>query len=158
MYGIDLTGTIGPVGALSVAFPIPTAYRLRFAAELTSLQLDVHDRDEDERYRFGALRTLNLLALAEGHLPAGLSWQAGVGQIIYLPADRVGIFQDGGPARWLLAAGMTKTFPVGDRLDLSLNARYDYHQFITTTLRERGFSQFQTVHRLTLGLGIERVF
>ncbi len=156
--GLDLTGSIGPVGSISVSFPMGAEYQLRLGAELTSLQLDVQDRDAKTSYRFGALRTLTLLAMGEGDLTAGLVWQAGVGQIIYLPAERVGLFQDGGPARWLLAAGVSRSFPLNARVDLSVSARFDYHQFMTATLRDRGFSQFQAVQRVTLGLGLERVF
>jgi len=40
--------------------------------------------------------------------------------------------------------------------DLMVSARYDFHRFTTDELERRGFSQAQSVSRISLSVGLAR--
>lgn len=156
--GLSLEQQPAPALQLSAAREFSSQWRMRLEATLTAGALDVHNLDTDEKYRFGDLRTLAVLGLIEGKLVDQLDWQAGAGGIFYLPAERKGLFQNGGTQRWLLALGLTRRVSLGQHLSASLSVRYDYHEFTTPILVDLGWSQQQSIHRAGLTLGLERVF
>jgi hypothetical protein len=81
----------------------------------------------------------------------GVSAAAGAGLLAYLPAERIGIFRDGGgPVVPMGTAALGYSPPIAARRGLTLEARYDLHGFLTPALRTEGFVHSTVVHRVAL--------
>jgi hypothetical protein len=92
----------------------------------------------------------------EGPLLSQLRWRAGLGILPYWPAEKEGIFREGGEIRFLTGAGVDYRWPVMTKWDLMTSLRYDWHRFTTDELELRGFSQTQGVSRISLSVGLSR--
>ncbi len=153
----DLTvrQSIAPMVAVGGSLPIgPGGYRANLEATLASGKF--HRTQGGESATIGTLRTATLMLGLEGPLWQGFRWRTALGAIQYLPADDEGIFQSGGTTRLLIGAGVDYRRPVLARWDLMSSLRYDFHRFRTGTLESRGFSQSQSVSRVSLSVGLAR--
>jgi hypothetical protein len=152
---ITVRQSVAPMLALGASLPVgPRGYRVGVEGTLASGKY--HSRESDENADLGTLRTISLLVNAEGPLPAGLRWRLGVGGIKYWPSDDEGIFQQGGPIRFLMGGGVDYRRPLLASWDFMTSARYDFHRFTTDQLDDRGFSQTQGVSRVSLSVGLAR--
>ena len=83
----------------------------------------------------------------------GFSASAGAGLLAYLPAERLGIFRDGGgPVVPMGTAALGYSPPIAARRGLALEACYDLHGFLTPALRAEGFVNSTVVHRVALAI------
>jgi hypothetical protein len=153
---VSLGTGLPPTIALSVTHPIGAKYRAMVEARAGRGPRQVDDDGTSDD--LGTLTTVGIMALVDGPVAGAVRWELGAGVMSYRPADRDGVFSQGGPSPWIIGGGLTWTRPIGASLDLLAAARYDFHQFRTRQLESRGYTQFQTVHRLGLGIGIERRF
>jgi hypothetical protein len=144
-----------PTVALQLAHTLSSGYRLGVEGRFTSGAVEVTDNAVTDE--LGTVRTLSVMALADGPIRGALRWQAGVGAMLYRPTEEVGIWSRGGASRWLVGGGVTWTRPLGS-LDLVVGGRYDFHPFTTPRLDADGYGGYQAVHRVGLTLGIERGF
>ena len=144
-----------PTLALQLSHTLPSGYRLGIEGRLTSGGTEVTDNGVTDD--LGTLRTVTVMALADGPLRGALRWQAGVGTVLYRPAVETGLWSRGGAARWLVGGGLTWTRPLGS-VDLVVGGRYDFHPFTTPRLDADGYAGYQAVHRVGLTLGLERGF
>lgn len=153
---ITLKPGIAPTIAIAVTHPVGLGYRLMLEGQFSTSKLEVTDRGAKDD--LGTLRTIGALLLLDGPISGALHWQAGGGALAYRPADKLGVFADDSPTRWLLAAGANWARPLTANLNLLLTARYDYSTFTTKRLDRVGYSQFTTVQRVGLFAGVERRF
>lgn len=153
---VSLGTGLPPTIALSVAHPVGAKYRAVVEARIGRGALQVDDDGIADDLE--TLTTIGLMALVDGPLAGAVRWEVGAGIVSYKPAERSGVFSQGGPSPWIIGGGLTWTRPIGSSLEFLAGARYDFHQFRTRQLESRGYTQFQTVHRLGLGIGIERRF
>jgi hypothetical protein len=144
-----------PTVALRLSHTLPSGYRLGVEGRLTSGATEVTDNGATED--LGTVRTLTVMALADGPVRGALRWEAGVGTILYRPTEETGIWSRGGASRWLVGGGLTWTRPLGS-VDLVVGGRYDFHPFTTPRLDGDGYAGYQAVHRAGLTLGLERGF
>ena len=152
---VTVRQSIAPMLALGASLPVGArGYRLGLEGTLASGKF--HSRESDENADLGTLRTASLILNAEGPLPAGLRWRLGVGGLKYWPSEDEGIFQAGGPIRFLVGAGVDYRRPLLAAWDFMTSARYDFHRFTTDALDDRGFSQTQGVSRVSLSVGLAR--
>jgi hypothetical protein len=153
---VTVQQSIAPMIALGAGMPISPGYRAgveaTFASGGYSAEQDGADTD------LGTLRTASLLLGLDGPVVQSLRWRVGLGGIFYLPSEDQGIFLEGGPIRFVAGAGADWRHPVMSRWDLMVSARYDVHRFTTDELEQRGFSQAQSVNRVSLSVGLARGF
>lgn len=153
---ITLGPAIAPTIALAISHPVGHGYRMVVEGQFGSSTLQVNDAGTQDD--LGALRTLGLALLLDGSIAGTLRWQAGGGALRYRPTIRQGAFLDDAPTRWLLIAGATWSRPLSNTIELVATARYDFSTFTTRHLSTVGYSQFTTVQRGGLFLGLERKF
>lgn len=150
-------GTGVPVtAALALAHPIGTGYRA--LVEIRAGRGSLHADSNGERSTIPGLTTVGIMLLVDGPLANRVRWELGAGLMKYRPSERSGVFSQGGPTPWMVGAGLSWTRPLSGSFDLVANGRYDFHQFRSRQLDSRGYTQYQSVHRLGLGVGIERSF
>lgn len=159
----DLGGRISvgtglpPTITLAIAHPIGAEYRVLVEGRLGRGHVNVDD--DGDRSDLESLTTVSAMILVDGPFVGPFRWEVGAGVVSYRPADGRGVFLEGGPSPWLLGAGLSWSRPIGGNgLRMLANMRYDFHQFQTSQLESRGYSQYRTVHRVGLGIGIERRF
>ncbi len=151
---IAVQQSIAPMVAVGASLPFAPGYRAALEATLASGGFAAEQGGTETD--LGTLRTASLLLGLDGPISRSLRWRAGLGGILYWPADDRGIFLQGGPVRFLAGAGADWRSPVLPSWDLLVSARYDYHRFTTDELERRGFSQAQGVTRVSLSVGIAR--
>lgn len=151
---ITVRQSIAPMLALGASVPIAPRYRVGLEASFSSGGF--HSEEGGDETDLGTLRTGSLLLNLEGPITARIRWRAGLGGIMYWPADEEGIFAQGGATRLLAGGGVDYRRPVLARWDLMASARYDYHRFTTDELDLRGFSNSQGVSRISLSVGLAR--
>jgi len=153
---ITLRPAIAPTLALNVSHPVGQGYRMALEGQFGTSTLNVDDSGATDD--LGTLRTLGLVVLLDGPIASTFRWHAGGGALFYKPTDPQGVFLDGSLSRWLLVAGATWSKRVAAELELVATARYDFSTFTTSHLSDVGYSQFTSVHRGGLFLGLERTF
>ncbi len=154
---LTLRQSIAPMVALGGSLPIgPRAYRANIEATLASGKF--HRSQNGSSTNVGTLRTATVMLGLEGPVWKDVRWRAGIGVIQYWPAHDEGIFQSGGTARFLVGGGADYRRPVLAKWDLMTSVRYDFHRFRTGTIEARGFSQSQSVSRVSLSVGLSRSF
>jgi hypothetical protein len=155
VVGRDIGVRPGVAPSLDAGVTVPTGggYRVGLDARIdhASMQYSELGRTSD----LGSYTTVSVVALVDGPLAHEARWQVGGGRISYRPADRTGIFAQGGASFWMFAAGASWSHPVRRGLSVLITARYDLHQFITPALRHRDFQQSEGVNRLGLFAGFE---
>lgn len=153
---ITLAPAIAPTIALAVSHPVGHGYRMVVEGQFGSSTLQVNDAGTQDE--LGTLRTLGLALLLDGSIAGTLHWHAGGGALLYRPTIRQGVFLDDTPTRWLLIAGATWSRPLTTTIEMVATARYDFSTFTTRHLSTVGYSQFTSVQRGGLFLGLERKF
>jgi hypothetical protein len=151
---ISVRQSIAPMVAIGAALPISPGYGAGVEAIVSSGGFDA-EQDGSET-DLGTLRTASLLVGLDGPIRGSLRWRIGLGGMFYWPSEESGIFLQGGPTRFLAGAGADWRRPVMPSWDLMVSARYDFHRFTTDELERRGFSQAQTVSRVSLSVGLAR--
>ena len=151
---VTVQQSIAPMVALGASMPISPGYRAGLEGTLStgsySAEQDGVETD------LGTLRTASVVLGLDGPVWKTLRWRVGLGGIFYWPSEDRGIFLQGGPTRYLAGAGADWRSPVMRAWDLMVSARYDFHRFTTDELDRRGFSQAQSVSRVSLSVGLAR--
>lgn len=105
----------------------------------------------------GGVTMLTGMVSLEGPLAIPpLRWRVGGGLIRYTAEEELGAFAQGGATRYIVGAGVDFRRRSFGSWDLMLSARYDFHRFTTDELRDRGFTQSQSVQRGSLSIGFAR--
>jgi hypothetical protein len=151
---VTVQQSIAPMVALGASMPISPGYRAGLEGTLSSGSYSA-EQDGVET-DLGTLRTASLLLGLDGPVWKTVRWRVGLGGILYWPSEDRGIFLQGGPIRFLAGAGADWRNPVMRSWDLMVSARYDFHRFTTEELDLRGFSQAQSVSRVSLSVGLAR--
>ncbi len=154
-----LTLGVAPGGTVGVAVPITPngSYRLVIEAGYSTSTLSASS-DAGNAGNLSRVATISTVAMLDGAIHGALRWQAGGGLLFYRPAEKQGVFLDGGVRRYQLAGGMSWTHPLTPVLSLLILGRYSFHEFITPVLGARGYSSYQSIHRAGLQVGVERRF
>jgi hypothetical protein len=145
---------LAPTLTLGASLPMTPTYRIGLEGSLTTAGF--HSTEADVETDLGTLRTGSLLLALEGPLAWRLSWRGGLGVIHYWPAEKSGIFFQGGPSRFLAGGGVDYRSRVMSGWDLLASLRYDFHRFTTEELRLRGFAGSQGVQRISATVGLAR--
>ena len=151
---VTVQQSIAPMLAIGAGMPISPGYRAGLEATFASGGYSA-DQDGGEA-DLGTLRTASVMLGLDGPIVQALRWRVGLGGLFYLPSEDRGIFLEGGPIRAVAGAGADWRHPVMSKWDLMVSARYDVHRFTTDELEQRGFSQAQSVSRVSLSLGLAR--
>jgi len=151
---VKVRQSIAPMVAIGGSLPIGPGYRAGLEATFASGGFKVEEGGSEGD--LGTLRTGSLMGSLEGPIHGPLRWRAGLGALLYWPAEDAGIFQQGGTTRFLAGAGADYRRPVLPAWDLMASLRYDFHRFSTSELEARGFSSTQAVSRLSLSVGLSR--
>jgi hypothetical protein len=151
---IEARQSLAPTLVLGASLPIAPTYRAGLEGALTSS--GYHSREANQNSDLGTIRSGSLLLGLEGPIWRWLHWQAGAGVIRYWPAERTGIFLQGGSTRFLAGAGVDYRPPLLTKWDLMVSLRYDFHRFTTDELVTRGFTGSQGVQRVSASIGLAR--
>ena len=151
---VTVQQSIAPMVALGASMPISPGYRAGLEATLSSGGYSAEQDGVDTD--LGTLRTASVQLGIDGPVWKMVRWRVGLGGIFYWPSDDRGIFLQGGPIRFLAGGGADWRSPVLQSWDLLVSARYDFHRFTTDELKLRGFSQAQSVNRVSLSVGLAR--
>ena len=154
-----ITVKTGLAPTLTIGASLPSGKRYRIGMEALFTTSSLRAQEPGQTGDLGSLRTATLLLTAEGPtMVSHLHWRAGIGLIKYLPSDHVGLFQLGGPTRFIGSIGAEYVRPWKPGWEWLAGIRYSYHGFSTATLAARGFSQSESVHRVWLEAGVARYF
>ena len=155
----EISTELGLAPTLFAGLSLPLAERYRVGLEGSAARgsLSGAPAGSGDDADLGGVTTLALMANLEGplFLPP-LRWRLGVGLVHYRPGDALGAFAQGGTTRYLVGAGADYRRRSFGSWDLMISARYDLHRFTTEELRDRGFTQSQSVQRASLSLGLAR--
>lgn len=154
---ITVKSGIAPTLALSASIPSGKKYRLGVETVFSTASVKATENGVDTD--LGSLRTATLLLAAEGPLMVrDFYFRIGVGLLKYLPSEKTGIFQQGGPTRITgnFTAEYRKTLRPG--LEWVAGVRYGLSGFTTKELQSRGFTRSQAVHRVALEVGVVKDF
>jgi hypothetical protein len=152
---ITVRQSIAPMIALGATLPVGArGYRAGLEGTLASGKF--HSSESGSDTDLGTLRIATLQLGLEGPIYREFRWRVGAGGIRYWPADKEGIFREGGTTRFLAGAGVDYRRPVLAKWDLMTSLGYDFHRFSTDELEARNFSQTQGVSRISLSVGLSR--
>jgi hypothetical protein len=147
----DVRAGLAPALSVSASLPLDPPWRLAGVLDVSSSTVARYDAGGATAPITGVTTVTLGLGLARPLKP-WLDGRVVLGAMKYFPADRVGLFQDGGP---LIPFGQL-TFDAAPRfaarLGLALELRYDIHKFTTPALRDEGFISPQVIHRVALGI------
>lgn len=154
---ITVKAGIAPTLALSASIPTGRKYRLGLetVVSTTSVKATENGAETD----LGSLRSATLLLTAEGPLMVrDFYFRIGVGLLKYLPSEKTGIFQQGGPTR--ITGNLTAEYRRSLRpgWDGIAAVRYGLSSFTTKELESRGFTRSQAIHRVGLEVGVAKDF
>jgi len=152
--GIDLQPALAPVVTLNGSWPVSKKARLGAEASFASGKLDT--KESGQSVDIGTLRSLTVTGGVEAPLTGKLWGRLGGGFIKYLPSEEEGVFQNGGPLRWVLGLGVDYRWQWKPRWQWVAGFRYDFHRFTTDELMAQGFGGTQDVHRVMISIGIAR--
>lgn len=147
----DVRPALAPAFSVTAAMPLDLPWR-------ASAGLDVSTSDVRREDLGGGTQRITHLTTAA--LTVGLSrslapWLSGsirVGALKYLPAQDLGLFQDGGPFFPFAQMSLDFAPALSARYGLGFEVNADVHKFITDALRVEGFSESRPVLRLALGV------
>jgi hypothetical protein len=145
---------LAPTLAVGVSLPFAPTYAAGLEAAVTTS--GYHSDEGGVETDLGTLRTGSVLLNLSGPIWSRLGWRAGGGLIQYWPADREGIFAQGGSTRFLAGAGLDYRPQLLRSWDLMVSLRYDFHRFTTDQLQSRGFTGSQGVQRVSASVGLGR--
>jgi hypothetical protein len=147
---------VAPTLVLGASLPLGRDNRFGIEGTIVSGSLSASPESGGESIDLGRLTTLSAMANVGGVIHGPFHWLAGLGLVKYVPADKDGLFAQGGPLRYFVGIGIDFRHPVSQSWDLMAAGRYDFHRFTTEELRDRGFTQTQGVQRASLTLGLAR--
>jgi hypothetical protein len=148
---------IAPTLFAGLSLPLAARYRAGIEGSAARGSLTGAPDSGDEDADLGGLTTLAGMANLEGPLVLPpLRWRIGVGLIHYIAAEELGAFAQGGATRYVVGGGADFRRRSFGSWDLMISARYDLHRFTTEELRDRGFTQSQSVQRASLSIGFAR--
>jgi hypothetical protein len=151
---VTVQQSIAPMLALGASMPISPGYRA--GLEATFASGGYSSEQDGVETDLGTLRTASVMLGMDGPIVENLRWRVGLGGLFYWPSEDRGIFLEGGPIRFVAGAGADWRRPVMAKWDLMVSGRYDFHRFTTDELELRGFSQAQSVSRISLSVGLAR--
>jgi hypothetical protein len=148
----DVRLGIAPALTVVVGLPLETPWTADGVLDLSYGLVSRHDQGGSA----AAITHVTILTLGVAlrrDLRHGFSASAGAGLLAYLPAERIGIFRDGGgPVVPMGTAAVGYSPPFAAQHGLTLEARYDLHGFLTPALRAEGFVNSTVVHRVALAV------
>jgi hypothetical protein len=148
----DVRAGIAPTLTFGAVLPLQAPWTAAASLDLSYGGVSRHDRDGTV-VPIAHATTLAVTVGLRRQLRHGFTATVGAGLLAYLPADRLGIFRDGGgPVVPVGGAALEYSPPVAARHGLALEARYDLHGFLTPALRSEGFINSRVVHRFALAL------
>ncbi|HXL34131.1 MAG TPA: hypothetical protein VN953_04370 [Gemmatimonadales bacterium] len=148
----DVRAALAPAATVAASLPLQAPWTAELALDVSSSSVARHDRDGTVA-PITHLTTLALDVVLSRTLPHGFTVRGGVGGLKYLPSERIGIFRDGsGGVAPFGAAAVAWTPPVPLARRLAVEARYDLHRFLTPALRNEGFTNSRTIHRVAVAL------
>jgi len=153
---VTLRPTISPTLSVEAVLPLRTRTPLDGTAELTVTTGTLQSHQGDAVTRVAGMRTFALTAGIRGRFIPPLQWRAGIGLVTYATSQKAGVFQKGAPTRPLGTLAFEYERPLPTSLHLSASLRYDIHGFTTKQLEANGYTGSQTVHRVTLSVGVGR--
>src|SRR3989454_986793 len=127
--------------AVSATTPLNDPWSAVATLDISWSRLKRHNQD-GATADLGGLGALALTIGVARRLAPGLTAEAGIGGLKYLPASDNGIFAQGaGGVTALGALGVSYALPLGGSTlrGLALRARYDIQRFLTPALRNEGF-------------------
>jgi hypothetical protein len=153
---VELRPTIAPTIAGEVAMPLHARTPLEGTAELQLTTATLESHQSSGTTRVAGMRTIALSGGIRGHFVERIKWRAGIGVISYATSEKAGVFQAGRPLKPMGTAALEYDRPLTATLHLSGVLRYDVHGFSTKQLEMNGYTGSQTVHRVTLSVGVSR--
>lgn len=153
---VTLRPTIAPTLTAEALLPLRTRTPLDGTAELTVTTATLQSHQNGATTRVAGMRTIALTAGIRGRFIAPLKWRAGIGFLSYATSEKTGVFQAGDPIRPVGTAALEYERPLTPTLRLTGALRYDVHGFTTKQLEANGYTGSQTVHRVTLSVGVGR--
>jgi hypothetical protein len=153
---VEMRAGISPTFGIEGSYPLPGPGGLAATAELqvTSGALERHEGGSSTRV--GDLRTFAFSAGLRGKLIRDVTLRAGLGMISYLATEKTSVFQDDRPTRLLGTAALEYRRRLTPALAFVGLLRYDVHGFTSQQLASSGYTGQQTVHRMSVGVGVAR--
>ncbi len=153
---VTLRPTIAPTLVGEVSLPLRTRTPLDATAEFQVTTATLESHQSSGTTRVAGMRTIALSGGIRGHFVDVLKWRAGIGVISYATSEKAGVFQAGRPIKPMGTAALEYDRPLTATLHLNAALRYDVHGFSTRQLELNGYTGSQTVHRVTLSVGVGR--
>ena len=153
---VKLRPGIAPTLIGEALIPLRTKTPMQGSAELQVTTSTLQSHQGSATTRVAGMRTIALTAGVRGRLVDPLQWRAGVGFVSYATSEKAGVFQAGAPIRPAATLALSYERPLTPKLHLTGLLRYDVHSFTTKQLQMNGFTGSQTVHRVTLSVGVGR--
>ena len=149
----DVRAAVAPALAVSASLPLDPPWRLAGVLDLSESTVGRYDAGGGTAPITGVTTVTLGLGLARPLKP-WLDGRVALGVIKYFPAQRTGLFQDGGPFFPFGQLAFDAAPPFAARLGLALELRYDIHKFTTPALRDEGFTASRVIHRVALGIRV----
>ena len=145
----DVRPALAP--AIAIAFELPQHRGWAPGVMLDGSWSELRRHDAGGAADLGSLTTFAFTVALRRSLAAGLSATARVGGLQYLPGRETGVFQ-GGAGTPFPVAGLDLRYASPAVRRFAVELRYDMHRFITSALKESGFTSGRPVHRLAFAL------
>jgi hypothetical protein len=148
---LDVRPDIAPAVTLTLGLPLDGPWRLDVLVDVSTSPVQRHDADG---FAFSITR-LWMLGAGVGlrrRLSPWLEGRAAVGVLKLLPAESVGLFEDGGGAAPFASMALTLAPPPVAPYGMAFEIAGDAHRFQTAALRDAGFTASRLVYRLTAGI------
>lgn len=154
LHRITLRPDIGPHAAGTVGWQLTPRWRVD--GDISVGHAGLTTREAGKAREINSLTTLAATVGGTASLISTLDARAGLGLIHHIPAEAKGVFLHGSTTHLLGAAAVSYYRPVHDGWAVGAELRYELHTFSSPALRARGFVGERTVHRLGVGLSLER--
>ncbi|MDP9145185.1 MAG: hypothetical protein M3N43_10905, partial [Actinomycetota bacterium] len=153
---IEMRAGISPTLGLEGSYPLPGPAGLSASAELQMTAGAFERHEGGTATRVGDLRTFAFSAGLRGKLVSAVTWRAGIGIVSYLTTEETSVFQDDRPTRLLGTGALEYRRRLSPLFSLVGLLRYDVHGFTSQQLASTGYTGQQTVHRMSVGVGVAR--
>lgn len=145
---------IAPAAALAAGWEVTPRWHID--GELALSQGGLIIREAGTAREILTLTTLGATGGVTGSITGALAARAGVGLIHYRPSAAKGPFNDGASTHAVGTVSVSYRRPIWPDWALGAELRYQAHAFSTTELRTHGFFGDRLVHRIGVGLSVER--
>jgi hypothetical protein len=153
---IHLKPGIEPTLNLMASIPLQAKTPVSALAELQVTTGTLRRDDGSHKTDLASMRTTTILIGLAGHLAGPLHFRSGIGLISYATTEKASIFQEGTPTRFAAMGGIEYQYRLTSKYTLSALARYDFHTFMTRQLENNGYTGYQAVHRVMVGVGVSK--